>query len=186
MKNTCLKLISFGLILFSLSCGAADSEINKTTDLDPPISPEPTATAADKPASATFVDVPALADKPAAAFDETFGPPQKITEITDNPAMMPGEYRLYNVAGHPKGLSVRFYKDRAKRFNLLLGEPLASAREALGDVFNIDVKKMPPDTSEPLSEKWAGELSGIRFITAYAKKEKTSGDFTMVHAEIAD
>ncbi|MGI8669053.1 MAG: hypothetical protein ACR2J3_04295 [Aridibacter sp.] len=134
--------------------------------------------------SKTDVDVIQYANKPASVLDEAFGKPVKITEIKDNPRLMPGEFREYRVAGHPKNLSVRFYKEKAKRFNLLLGKPEKSSKDALKDIFKIDVSEMKRIKSDTLSETWAGKINGINFKTAYAKRSKAGGDFVMLHAEI--
>ena len=128
--------------------------------------------------------MPRLANQPVQAFDDIFGVAVKISEINDDPSMMPGEYRLYNVAGNPKGLSVRFFKGKAKRFNLLLGAPRKTSKDALFELFRIDVSKMKVVRGEELSEKWVGESGGVTFKTAYAKREAANGDFTMVHAEV--
>ena len=175
------------LILSSLSCGNAESENteNKNVSVSPSPPKEVSSEKVETRETPNFVDVPQMADKSPAEFDKIFGKPVQITEIKDNPAMMPGEFRLYNVSGHPKGLSVRFFKGQAKRFNLLLGEPLKSSKNALREVFKINVGEISPDkTSEPLSEKWKGRFNGINFVTVYAKREKVTGDFTMVHAEV--
>jgi len=187
IKKISLLIISFGLILLSLSCGKADGENTENTNVS--VSPSPqkevSAEKVERRETPKFVDVPNLANKSPAEFDKIFGKPVQITEIKDNPALMPGEFRLYNVSGHQKGLSVRFFKGQAKRFNLLLGEPLKSSRNALSGVFKINVGEISPDkTSEPLSEKWKGKFNGINFVTVYAKREKVTGDFTMVHAEV--
>lgn len=130
------------------------------------------------------VDVEALANRSAAAFDDLFGEPVKITKIRDQPNLMPGEFRQYQIEGHPKGLSVRFYKDRAKRFNLLLGSPERSAEESLLKLFKIDVKKMNRVNGDLLSETWKGRSGKINFETAYAKRDKSGGEFVLLHAEI--
>ncbi len=132
----------------------------------------------------TDVDVIQFANKSASVFDEEFGKPVKITPIKDNPKLMPGEFREYQVAGHPKNLSVRFYKDKAKRFNLLLGKPEKSSKQALLNIFKIDVSQMRQIKSDSLSESWAGQLNGINFTNAYAKRSKAGKDFVMLHTEI--
>ncbi len=175
------------LILSSLNCG--NTEIAETSNSKNPVSESPqkevSAVKVETREAPKVVEVPTLANKSSADFDKIFGKPIQITEIKDNPALMPGEYRLYTVSGHPKGLSVRFFKDKAKRFNLILGMPLKSSNEAILEVFKINVGKISPDkNSEPLSEKWKGKFNGINFATVYAKREKLNGDFTMVHAEI--
>lgn len=192
MKKSLLKISTIlfyvVLILSSLSCGNAESESVENTKIF--VSPSPSvkevsAEKTERQETPKFVDVPQMANRSPAEFDKIFGKPVQITEIKDNPAMMPGEFRLYSVSGHPKGLSVRFFKGQAKRFNLLLGEPQKSSKNALREVFKINVGEISPDkTSEPLSEKWKGKFNGINFVTVYAKKEKVTGDFTMVHAEV--
>lgn len=132
----------------------------------------------------TDVDVIRFANKSVSVFDEEFGEPVKVTEIEDNPRLMPGEFREYRVAGHPKNLSVRFYKDKAKRFNLLLGKSEKSSKDALKNIFKIDVGGMRQINSNSLSETWAGQVNGINFKIAYAKRNRTGGDFVMLHAEV--
>ena len=130
-----------------------------------------------------LIDIPKFANKSAAELDKLLGQPEKVTPAT-LAGEMPGEYRLYKMAGHPKGLSIRFYKDKAVRFNLILGTPEKSSRDALLKYFNIDVAKMTSVKGESLSETWKGASNGANFSTAYAKREDAKGNFVMIHAEI--
>jgi hypothetical protein len=179
-----------GSVLIVLACGSS-GEVNRPEDRvgsEPAVnvtvsSPTPEDSVGPEKTVAV-VDVPQLADQPAAGFERVFGEPVKVTEITDNPRLMPGEYREYKVAGHPKNLSVRFYKNRAKRFNLLLGTPEKSSQAALQKIFKIDVGRMRPVKTDSLSETWAGMFGGINYKTAYAKRSGAGGDFVMLHAEI--
>jgi hypothetical protein len=184
-KRITLK-ISLVLILFSVGCQNSESVEKAETNINTDVSSTPQEKVSDEKAqSAKFVDVPNLANRSAVEFDKVFGKPVKITPIENDSALMPGEYREYKVEGHPKNLSVRFYKDQAKRFNLLLGTPNKSSEQALSEIFKVDVKGAKPDTkTEPLSEKWKGRFSGVSFVTLYAKREKPGGDFTMIHAEV--
>lgn len=183
LKTSLAASISLVLILLSLGCGMAEDSESKT-DRTPKAT---VAVKTEKPVDTSFIDVPQFANKTSAEFDAVFGKAVQITPIKDDPKMMPGEYRLYNVKTHPKGLSVRFYKDKAKRFNLLLGKPLNSSKAALSEFFRIDVGTNAPDKkSEPLSEKWKGTFNGINLVTVYAKRETANGDFTMVHAEVGN
>lgn len=178
-------IISLGLILLSLSCGTSENPPIEKPNNSVSSTPKKEVFVENNKKIPKFVDVPNLANRSSEEFDKIYGKPTEITEVKDNRAMMPGEYRLYKVEAHPKGLSVRFYKDKAKRFNLLLGTPLKSSNDALSEVFKINVGQIPPDKkSEPLSEKWKGKFNGINFTTVYAKREKVNGDFTMVHAEV--
>jgi hypothetical protein len=183
LKISVALSISLVLILLSSACRKVEDSESKTDVL-----PKATAeTKSEKPIEPIFVDVPQFANKASAEFDVVFGKPVQITRIKDDPKLMPGEYRLYNIKSHPKGLSVRFYRDKAKRFNLILGTPLKSSKLALLDVFKIDIGSISPDLkSEPLSEKWRGTFNEINFATVYAKRETASGDFTMVHAEVGN
>jgi hypothetical protein len=144
--------------------------------------PQATPTVAVNPMQST-VDVPKLANKSTVELDKVFGQPEKVTLATVSNEM-PGEYRLYKMAGHPKGLSVRFYKDKAVRFNLILGMPEKSSRDALLKYFNLDATKMTTVRGDSLSETWKGAANGVNFSTAYAKREKARSDFVMIHAEI--
>ncbi len=129
------------------------------------------------------VDVPKFANKSAEEVEKLFGPPEKITPATVV-SEVPGDYRLYRISGHSKGLSVRYFREKAVRFNLLLGTPEKSAQEALLKFFKIDVSKMAPVSGESLSVIWKGESNGTLFTTAYAKREKPGSDFVMIHAEV--
>lgn len=185
MKNFINFLIGIVLLSFIMACGSSDDQtsVNNSNSNTAAEKTTPTKTP-ETQKSVKIVDVPKLADRSAKEFDDIFGEPVKITEITDNPRLMPGEYREYKVEGHPKNLSVRFYKDQAKRFNLLLGTPEKSARSALAEIFKIDVSGMTKIKSESLSETWKGRSQNINYKTAYAKRSRSGGDFVMLHAEI--
>ena len=180
------RFIKFSLLIFALSiafgCGKEESA---HLAVNQKINPEPSNTPNIIPKIVSRIDVPRLAGKSAEELDKIIGKPEKITPATARKEI-PGEYRLYKIEGNPKGLSVRFYKDKAVRFNLILEKPFASAKDALLETFTIDVKNIPPtvDKAEPLSQKWQGEFGGVRFATVYAKKDTPNGQFVMVHAEI--
>ena len=183
MKNLLGIVILSALIL---ACSFGEKEVSETnkTNSDNTVQKATPKKTVETQKSVRIVDVPKLADKSPKAFDEMFGESVKITEIKDNPSLMPGEYREYKVSGHPKNLSVRFYKNKAKRFNLLLGKSEKNASDSLDKIFKIDVGKMQKIKSESLSETWRGKSGGINFKTAYAKRDKAGGDFVMLHAEI--
>ncbi len=130
------------------------------------------------------VDILALGNAPPESFDKQYGKARKTTKITESPNLMPGEYREYAVEGNPKGLSVRFYKNRAKRFNLILGTPADSANRELTRTFGVDVSKLENVNIDPLSETWKGTTNGLSFRTIYAKRKLPQGKFVMLHAEI--
>ncbi len=185
-----MKLTSFSifpalvLTALFLGCGTKiEREVQENSDLVVNIAPVEVKTAGPSPSA---VDVPELVNKSASYFDDQFGKPVKITLIENVPALMPGEYREYQIEGHPKGLSVRFHRDKAKRFNLLLGKPGESAEKSLAKIFRIDVKEMNRVKTDPLSESWTGRSGVVSFKTAYAKRDKPGGKFVMLHAEIAN
>ncbi|MCB1024890.1 MAG: hypothetical protein KDB79_10895 [Acidobacteria bacterium] len=178
------KYILFLLLICAFSFASACSN-------EPP-APANANTGADSPPDKTElahpaynVDVPKLANRSADELDKLLGLPVKVTKIEDQPNLMPGEYREYYMPAHPKGLSVRFYKDQAKRFNLLLGNPESSAERSLREIFNIDVGELQKADGDSLSETWKGRSGGLTFETAYAKRGTTGGKFVMLHAEIA-
>ncbi len=177
--------VGFCLLFIALGCGNSEDvekkDTNAVTKQTPTVQKTPEVS---KPKLKKDVDVIQMANKSASFFDEAFGEPAKVTPIKDNPRLMPGEYREYKIEGHPKGLSVRFYRDQAKRFNLLLGKPEKSSKEALERIFKIDIGGMRRIKSDSLSETWEGKSKGINFKTAYAKRNKAGGDFVMLHAEI--
>ena len=176
------KLILFLTLAVAAGCGFS----NKTeTESEPKGSPTKAKVKPTLKVVKMRVNVPRLANKSAAHFDKRFGKPSKVAKITNQPALMPGEYREYRMKRHPKGLSVRFYKDRAKRFNLLLGKPKKNSAGALKRIFGIDVGKLKSAKGAPLSETWKGNYKGVEFVTAYAKRDKPGGRFVMLHAEIA-
>ena len=133
-----------------------------------------------------MVNIAALADKSHKEFDHVFGDATKVSPVRVNKKHMPGEYREYGILSHPKGLSVRFHKDKAKRFNLLLGAPSTSSADALMETFVIDVSKLKKVKGDPLSDTWKGKFDGVNFKTVYAKRDKAGGNFIMLHAEVAE
>jgi hypothetical protein len=177
--------IGFCLLFIALGCGNSENEKTKITNGAAKQTPEVQRTReVSESKLKKDVDVIRLANRSASFFDETFGTPEKITPVKGNPKFMPGEYRQYRVKGHPKGLSVRFYKDKAKRFNLLLGKGEKSSKKALQEIFKIDVKNLRRARSDSLSETWKGKSGKVNFTTAYAKRNKAGGDFVMLHAEV--
>ncbi|MFV0388947.1 MAG: hypothetical protein ACK5NT_09330 [Pyrinomonadaceae bacterium] len=180
-----MKVLFVAAILFtSLFCGcetgskpADTASKGQTTSTR---TPQPDATTS----IPSYVDVPELANKTSRDFEKVYGKARKVTVITDELKLMPGEYREYTVEGNPKGLSVRFHNDKAKRFNLLLGTATDNAEDALLQTFRIDVSKLEKIQVDPLSETWKGREGGLNFETVYAKRDATGGKFVMLHAEI--
>jgi hypothetical protein len=127
------------------------------------------------------VDLAKLANRPPADFDREFGAPLE-SKVTGSV-----EYRLYKVAGNPRGLAVRFRQGRARQFNLFTARPFESARQAISEAFGIDVgtAKSQRDPREPLTETFAGTFGGVSFSKLAAKKEDAGG-FVLVFAEIGE
>ena len=129
------------------------------------------------------IDVAKFADRSAAELDKSFGAPQNARAIENG-----GEFRLYKIAGQSKGLAVRFYGRRAKSFNLILDKSFQTSKEALKQVFNIDVGNSVPvkDAKEPLSEKYQGAFGGVKFTKVSAKKQAGGKGFIFVLAEVSE
>lgn len=185
MKNFVNLIVGIVFISIVMSCSSSNEKtIENSSNKNTIVQKSTPQNTPEIKKSVKIVDVPKLANKSAKDFDEIFGKPLKITHIKDNPRLMPGEFREYKVEGHPKNLSVRFYKDKAKRFNLLLGSAEKSSSEALKKIFKIDVAGMKRVKTDALSETWKGRSGNIDYKTAYAKRSKSNGDFVMLHAEI--
>jgi hypothetical protein len=176
------KFIKFGGLIFAASMlfGCRSAEEPPTANI-PEARPVPSNTPVFNPPVAERVDVPGLAGKTAAEIDKLLGPPEEVKPIENN-----GEYRLYKLAGQPKGLAVRFYGGRAKSFNLILTAPEPTSKEALRKFFAIDVGNLSPlkNPKEPLSEKYQGTFGGVKFSTVSAKKQENGKGFIFVLAEI--
>lgn len=180
----------FGLIfaffpsLVFLGCSSApETKTEKpavSTNSAPLAKPENTAP---KPGQTIPIDVSKLADKPIAEFDRVFGRAEESKAIENG-----GEYRLYKIAGQPAGLAVRFYKGRAKNFNLILEGSFPTSKEALKKAFDLDVGNSAPvkDPKEPLSEKYQGTFGGVKFKKVSAKRRENGGGFIFVLAEVAE
>ncbi len=154
MKLTSLSIFP-ALVLSApmLSCGSK-IEKEKRENSDIVVKKAPVEIKTTKPFPSE-VNVPELANKSAFYFDEQFGKSVKITPKENVPALMPGEYREYKIDGHPKGLSARCHRDKAKRFNLLLGKPKDSAEKSLAKIFRIDVGEM--NGSKPIHSRKTGQ-----------------------------
>jgi hypothetical protein len=177
------KFIKFGALLFAAAmlfgCRSAEEIPNANI---PEVRPVPSNTPVFNPPVAARVDVPGLVNKTAAEIDRLLNPPEETKPIENN-----GEYRLYKLAGQPKGLAVRFYGGRAKSFNLILAAPESTSKEALNKFFGIDVGNLRPtkDPKEPLSEKYQGTFGGVRFAKVSAKRENAASGFVFILAEVA-
>jgi hypothetical protein len=183
IKILSLSLTSF-LLLASFACQTATetntvNQPNSNTSVQP-LKPEPVAA---NPVQTIAIDVPKLADKSIAEIDRAFGKPEESRSIENK-----GEYRLYKVAGESRGLAVRFYKGRAKSFNLISDKTFPTSKEALKQIFNIDVGNTAAikDPKETLSEKYQGTFGGVKFTKVSAKRQENGNGFIFVLAEVAE
>lgn len=174
--------LTFFLALGLAGCQNA-AEKKPANSNHPNNSVQPSAPAVVKPAQTDVVDIPKLANKPAAELDKIFGEPDETKPLENG-----GEYRLYKISGQSKGLAVRFYGGRAKSFNLILDKPFPTSKAALKQVFNIDVGNSAPlkDAKEPLSERYQGVFGGVKFTKVSAKKQADGKGFVFVLAEVAE
>jgi hypothetical protein len=146
--------------------------------------------AARQPAANPVVDIPRLMGKSPAELDKVLGKPAAVTRITDDPDLMPGEYRDYKVENSTgnvtqEGLMVRFYKGQAVHFTFDLPVPTDTPEEALA-VAGIDVKGAAPKIKAPLAERWAGNFNGVEFKDVAALKMESGGKrYSSVQAEKA-
>jgi hypothetical protein len=125
------------------------------------------------------VDIPQLIGKSPAELEKALGKPVAVTKLTDDPEMMPGEYRDYkieNTTGNvtQAGLMVRFHKGQAVHFTLDLPSLTDTPEEALL-MAGIDVKGVPAKTRAPLADRWTGSFNGIVFKDVAALKMGPGG-----------
>ncbi len=177
----------FGVIILFVFISSACQKAQESTDnkIVTAETPKPMQTVSIKSSQQLPINLAKLADRSAVEVDKILGEPIETKEIT---VPKKGEFRIYEIADEPKGLAIRFYDGRAKNFNLILTEPVATAREALKQTFAIDVGNKPPTKTagEPLSEKWSGSFGGVKFSSVYAKRESEKGGFVFVLAEVAE
>lgn len=185
MQNSRLKFFAVLVTLcFSASCQTAQKAETNVTKAE---NPAPVASPPRKTETAqTFpiVEVPKFVGKSPAEFDNAFGQALETKPIKDPNV---GEYRVYKIPNHEKGLAVRFYGGKAKSFNLILSASFPTSKEALLKAFGIDTGNLAPkiDNREPLSEKWSGTFNGVNFSNAYAKKQRPeTSEFIFVLAEV--
>ncbi len=178
-----MRFSIFCLIFFALAAASCRTTQNKDVIVSPSPQTQPSPTAVKNETLRAVVDVPRLVGKSTLEVDEMLGKPETVKQI-NKPT---GEYRVYKIPNHPKGLAVRFYGDKAIDFNLILSEPLPTSKQALKEIFGIDVgdAAFKIDSKEPLSEVWRGTFDGVRFEKVYAKRERENGGFIFVLAEVA-
>lgn len=180
-----IKFLSSIFILFLLLAASGCQSTTETkpeniNNLVPLVTPPPVA---EKTVQTNAIDVPKLADKSIAEIDKVFGTPDAAKSIDNG-----GQYRLYKIANQPKGLAVRFYGGKAKNFNIILDKPFPTSKEALRQVFGIDVGNSAPikDPKEPLSEKYQGTFGGVKFTKVSAKRQESGQGFIFILAEVAE
>jgi hypothetical protein len=182
-KILSLSLAS-SLVFAAFACQSA-GEPNTSNGNAPANSVQPTKTPvlSLKPEQTIPIDIARLAGKSIDEFDRFF---EKIAEgKTVEPV---GEFRLYKIAGQSKGLSVRFYGNRAKSFNLISDNIFETSKEALMKLFNIDVGSLTPvkKNREPLTESYQGTFGGVKFKKISAKKQADGKGFIFVLAEVSE
>jgi hypothetical protein len=178
-----MRFSFFCLIFFALAAASCRTTQNNDVIVSPSPQIQPSPAIIKNETQQVVVDVPRLAGKSTFEVDEILGKPETVKQIK-KPA---GEYRVYKIPNHTKGLAVRFYGDKAIDFNLILSEPLPTSKQSLKEIFGIDVGDAPfkIDSKEPLSEVWRGTFNGVRFEKVYAKRERENGGFIFVLAEVA-
>ncbi|HEX7318608.1 MAG TPA: hypothetical protein VF297_32165 [Pyrinomonadaceae bacterium] len=143
-----------------------------------------------QPAIKSVVDIPQLVGRAPAELDKVLGKPVAVTKITNDPEMMPGEYRDYkieNTTGNvtQEGLMVRFYQGQAIHFTFDLPSPADTPEEALL-MAGIDVKGAAAKIKAPLADRWAGNFNGVEFKDVAALKMDSGGKkYSTVQAERA-
>ena len=130
---------------------------------------DPTPQAADV---RTIVDALALNAKPVAWVDSLFGAPDDTSAVRGLKAIMPGQYRTYDV--EQARVTVRFYRGSASQLMLEYPTTFGSLREALGVVGLSEamLEKVWEQGDAPL---WHAPQHSLRRVVALPKKEKGWG-----------
>lgn len=141
------------------------------------------------PTITPVLNVPQLIGKSPADFEKVLGKAIRVTKITDEPDMMPGEYRDYKIEHTlgtltEDGLWVRFHKGIAVHLTFDLTKSADSAEEAL-QLAGIDVKGVTPQVRAPLALRWRGTFNGINFKDVAALKlESDPNKCTTIQVEL--
>jgi hypothetical protein len=173
------KLFAISLILFAVGCQKTE-EIKPQSIQNTQVTVQPAQTKVESAKIKLPIDLAKFAKKSMSESDEIFGTP---TEIKND-----GNYRLYQISGEPKGLAVRFFDGKALNFNMLLSKPVATSKDAIKQVFGVDVGNTVPfkNPKEPLSEGFTGTFGGVKYKKLLAKKDDKGTGFIFVLAEIAE
>jgi hypothetical protein len=172
------------LVLCGLVSGCTNNK-NRLNSQQPANSNTPVSSrAATKP----VVDIPRLIGKSPAELEKVLGKSVGLTKITDDPELMPGEYRDYKIANSPgqltpEGLMVRFHKGKAVHFTLDLPGPTDTPEEALL-LAGIDVKGTEAGIKAPRADRWSGYFNGLYFKDIAALRMFSGGNkYGCVQAE---
>lgn len=184
MTKILSRSLAFSLVFAAFGCrSAVEINANNANAAAHRAQPSKTPNTPLKSAQTIPIDVARLAGKSIDEFDRLF---EKIAEgKTVEPV---GEFRLYKINGQSKGLSVRFYGNRAKSFNLISDDIFETSREALMKLFDIDAGRLTPvkKNSEPLTESYRGTFGGVKFKKVSAKRAGKGKGFIFVLAEVAE
>lgn len=175
------KIVFILLGLVAFGCQKAEETKIETNSVSPTKTVQTPKTEVETPKATLPIDITKLVNKSVDGLDNLFGKPVETKPNDDG-----GDYRLYNIANEPKGLAVRFYEGKAKSFNLILTNPVATSKDALKQVFGIDIGNMSPikDPKEPLTEKYQGNFGGVNYRKVSAKKDGKGNGFIFVLAEV--
>lgn len=174
------KILVFLLTFFVFGCQKAEVAKVETNSPTPAKTISTSKSEIETPKATLPLEIATLVDKSAEELDKIFGKPQEIKPNDDG-----AEFRLYKIENEPKGLAVRLYSGKAKSFNMILTKPISTSKEALKQVFGIDVGNAPisKNPKEPLTEQYQGIFNGIRFSKVSAKKDGKGNGFIFVLAE---
>lgn len=183
MKSSASALALVVLVWLVLILGCANSGNSPNRSQDSGVNAPST-----NPSIKPVVDIPQLINKSPTELDKVLGKPAAITKLTNDPDMMPGEYRDYRVKNTTPvvtqhGLMIRVYKARAVHFTLDLPQPVDTPQDALL-MAGIYVSGTAPKTKAPLAHRWSGRFNNIDFKDVAALKMDSAGmKYTTVQAD---
>jgi len=170
------------LLVLLLLMSACDGTRSRRADSSP--------TNVTPPTPKAVLDIPGLIGKSPRELEKVVGSPVRVTPITNDPDMMPGEYRDYKIANTlgtmtVDGLWVRFYKGVAHHITFDLPKVTDTPQEALL-MAGIDVGAATARIKAPAADRWTGNFNGINFKDVAALKlDSDMRKYSTVQAELA-
>lgn len=132
--------------------------------------------------SAQRIDVNRLANRNSIYVDGVLGSPSKITPITNDPSMMPGILRIYDLRDGGSA-EIGFYRGKAKQFTVKFSNPTSSQFKA-AERCGFSLRELRGLQRLPAEIRWTDvHARNIRYKRVRAIKDIT-GKYATFQAEV--